>query len=185
LGLEHPSFKQVNEARKAFISAYHQYWLEHSLFTWQWWFLLITAVGFWITWWILVDKTRIHTILNFGLILAIISIILDMLGMNYNAWAYPIRLYWAFIPPLLPYDLTYIPITYMLTYQRYGNSFVKSLIAFTIVSVFPSFMAESFMQWIGVYQVYNWKHIYSFLIYVLIACVSWFVVRCLSSKNSN
>lgn len=49
-----------------------------------------------------VNKNQIQLILNYGLILAFISLLLDMVGQNYGLWAYPIRLYWAFIPPLVP-----------------------------------------------------------------------------------
>jgi hypothetical protein len=174
--LKNPSFEDVQEARKNFLDIYHKYWSENALFTWQWWFLLITVVLSWIVWWKVVDKQRIHLIFNFGCLIAIISFVLDMIGLNHGAWAYPIRLYWACIPPLIPYDLTYIPVVFMLIYQRYGNNTKKAFLAFTITSAIISFIVEPFFIWIGVYRLYWWKHSYSFPIYIVIAFFVRFLV---------
>lgn len=97
--MRNPSFDEVQEARKHFLELWHEYWLEHVLFTWQWWLLLLVVIISWTVWWKFVDKKRIHVMLNFGFILAIISVILDMVGVNHMAWPYPICLYWSFIPP--------------------------------------------------------------------------------------
>lgn len=171
-----PSFEEVQEARESFLELWRLYWLENALFTWQWWLLLVTVIITWATWWKFVDKKRIHLILNFGLLMGIISLILDMIGLNHGAWGYPIRLYWAFIPPLLPYDLTYLPVVFMLVYQRFGNTALQAFIAFTVTSAIISFVFEPFFEWIGVYKPYTWKHIYSFPIYIIIACFVRFLV---------
>ncbi|MBO1511202.1 hypothetical protein [Metabacillus bambusae] len=42
------------------------------------------------------------------------------------------------------------------------NPFIKVI----VFPVFPSFIAEPFLIWIGLYQPLNWKHIYSFPIYI-------------------
>ncbi len=114
--------------------------------------------------------------LNFGFIFAIISVILDMVGVNHMAWAYPISLYWSFVPPLLVYDLTYLSVIFMLVYQRYGTNTIHALLAFTITSAIISFVFEPFFEWIGFYKSYTWKHIYSFPIYTSIACLVKFLV---------
>lgn len=179
-----PSFVVVNQLRKRFLNAYHEYWLKHSFLTWQWWVLLLTVILFWVVWWRFVDKKRIHSILNYGFIIGYIAIIFDMLGMNHLLWAYPIRLYWADIPPLLPFDLSYIPTIFMLVYQRYGHNWIKSIIAFLIVSAVFSFGFEPLLKWIGIYQAYKWNHIYSFLIYFIMACSVKFLVDFLNRKQS-
>lgn len=180
-----PSYEEVMEERKKFLALFREYWLDHAFLTWQWWSLLITTILFWILWWKFVDKTRTQLILNFGLIVAIISLILDMIGINHVAWSYPIRLYWAFIPPLLPFDLTYVPVSFMLVYQRCGNTLGSFLIAFAIVSAFFSFVIEPFLNLIGVYKTYTWKYVYSFPVYILTACISKFLVHILSSHSKN
>ncbi|WP_391563896.1 CBO0543 family protein [Paenibacillus cremeus] len=179
-----PSFDEVNEMRKKFLDSYHEYWLENAFLTWQWWLLLITVICSWVVWWKVVDKRRIHLILNFGFLYGIISLILDMVGMNHLLWAYPIRLYWAFIPPLLPFDLSYLPIIFMLVYQRYGRkSTTKVLIAFTITSAIISFVVEPFFHWIGIYEMYKWKYIYSFPIYITLAFLVRFLVGIFERKQ--
>lgn len=42
--VENPMFDVVQEARKIFLEMWRKYWLENALFTWQWWFLLITVI---------------------------------------------------------------------------------------------------------------------------------------------
>ncbi|WCK55227.1 hypothetical protein PP175_04365 [Aneurinibacillus sp. Ricciae_BoGa-3] len=179
-----PSFEDVNQLRRNFLNAYHVYWLKHVFLTWQWWTLLLTVILFWVVWWKFLEKTRIHEILNYGLTIGIIAFIFDMVGMNHTAWAYPIRLYWAFIPPLLPFDLTYIPVSFMLVYQRYGESWIKSIIGFAIAAAVFSFGAEPLLNWMGVYQIYKWKYIYSFPIYILMACFVKVVVYTLNRKQN-
>ncbi|MBP1930110.1 CBO0543 family protein [Ammoniphilus resinae] len=180
------SFEDVNELRRDFLDAYLEYWYEHAFLTWQWWVLLILTLLFWILWYKFVDKKRIHLVLNFGLIIGIIAFIFDMVGINHMAWGYPIRLYWAFIPPLLPFDLTYIPVSFMLIYQKYGHSWRKFMIGSLLVSGVFSFVAEPILTWMGIYQMYNWRHIYSFPIYTFIACVVKIVVDTLNkTQNKN
>ena len=107
---------------------------------------------------------------------------LDMIGFNYGAWAYPIHLYWAFIPPLVPYDLFYLPIIFMLVYQGYGQVWKYFLIAIFITSAFISFLIEPLFIWIGIYVEYKWKHIFSFPIYILLACFVKVLVELINKK---
>lgn len=177
-------FNDVQDKRLDFLASYHDFWTEHAFLTWQWWFLLITTILVWILWMKKVDKKRIHLILNYGLIIGIISLIFDMIGTNHGAWAYPIRLYWSFIPPLLPFDLTYIPVVNMLIYQRYGKKWTNYLTANFITSAIISFVIEPFFQGIGIYVTYHWKHIYSFPIYILLACFVKVVVEFINKKQT-
>ncbi|MBI0580128.1 hypothetical protein IEC97_22495 [Neobacillus cucumis] len=162
-------FKVVQDKRLKFLESYHEYWTEHAFLTWQWWILVLATIFIWILWWKKVNKNQIQLILNYGLILAFISLLLDMVGQNYGLWAYPIRLYWAFIPPLVPFDMSFIPVIFMLIYQKYGQKWTYFLIAVSITSACISFLIEPLFKWMGIYVIYNWRSIYSFVIYIMLA----------------
>jgi hypothetical protein len=175
-------FKDVQDKRMDFLKPFREYWINHELLTWQWWMLLITLILVWVIWVKTVDRKRTQLILNFGLFVGIISTILDMVGTNHGLWAYPIRLYWAFIPPLVPYDLAYLPVIYMLVYQRHGQRWLNFLLVMIVVSAILAFIIEPLFNWMGIYVLYKWKYIYSFPIYILLACFVKFLVELINKK---
>lgn len=177
-------FRLVQDKRLKFLESYREYWIEHAFLTWQWWVLVFVTIFIWFLWWKKVDKKRIHLMLNYGLILGFFSLTLDMIGQNHGAWAYPIRLYWAFIPPMIPFDITYIPVLFMLIYQKYGQKWTYFLTAVSITSAFLSFIIEPIFKWIGIYVIYKWKYIYSFPIYIVLTCFVKTLVDFLNKKNS-
>ncbi|MDR4948098.1 CBO0543 family protein [Neobacillus cucumis] len=175
-------FKDVQDKRMDFIKSFHEYWINNDLFSWQWWFLLLTTILTWIVWVKTVDKKRTHLILNYGLFFGIFSFVFDMIGVNHGAWAYPIRLYWAFIPPLLPFDLTYLPVIFMVTYQRYGQRWFSFILALIVISAVISLLIEPLFHWMGIYVMYKWKYIYSFPLYILLASFVKFLVELINKK---
>lgn len=178
-----PAFDDVNTARQYFLDVCHQYWLYHARFTWQWWFLVITITAVWVLWWRVVDKKRIHLIANFGLIFALFAVMFDMIGLNHSAWAYPIRIYWALDPPLLISNITYLPVAFMLVYQRYGGSTPKLFTAFTLTSAIISFVFEPLYSWLGIYEPITWKFIYSFPTYIALAMLVRLIVGILENAE--
>jgi hypothetical protein len=155
-------FKDVQDKRLDFLKSLHEYWINNAFLTWQWWFLLLTTIIMWIVWIKNVEKKRTDLILNYGLILGVFSLIFDIIGTNHGAWAYPIRLYWAFIPPLIPFDFTYIPVIFMLVYQIFRKRWAYFLIALFLTSGVVSFLIEPLFHSIGIYVMYKWEYIYSF-----------------------
>jgi hypothetical protein len=180
-GMEH-LFEDVQSKKLNFLKAFHEFWINHAFLSWQWWFLLLTTILIWIVWIKNVDKTRTLLILNYGLIYGIFSFILDMIGTNHGAWAYPIRLYWAFMPPLVPFDLSYLPVIFMLTYQRYGRRWFNFLLALIFISAFISFIIEPLFHWMGIYVMYKWKYMYSFPIYIVLAYLVKVLVELINNK---
>jgi hypothetical protein len=175
-------FKDVQDKRMDFLKLFHEYWINHEFLTWQWWMLLITTILVWVIGVKTVDKKRTQLILNYGLIVGILSLILDMVGLNHGLWAYPIRLYWAFIPPFIPYDLAYLPVIFMLVYQRYGQRWFSFLLVIILISAIFSFVIEPLFNWMGIYVLYKWKYIYSFPIYISLACFVKFLVELINKK---
>lgn len=150
-------------------------WLNNQLFTWQWWLLLALTIIPWFVWWRLVDKNRKLEIFAYGLFIGIISSFLDVLGWNRHLWTYPIQ----FLPictPLLPMDITLLPVSNMLVYQ-YFNQW-KSFFGMNIIAAcFYAFVSEPILEWMDIYKRLNWKYVYSVPIYISIALLGKWLIN--------
>ncbi|WP_416147825.1 CBO0543 family protein [Salipaludibacillus sp. HK11] len=143
-----------------------EYWLSETVFTFNWWFLFLTMIGFIIGWLIVVDKTRIVEIVTFGLFTATTALVLDILGVSYVLWAYPNSII-PVAPSIFEIDEVHLPIIYMVVYQFF-TPWKSYLIAITIASFVFAFALEPLLVWLQIYEIYSWEHIYSFPIYVFI-----------------
>ncbi len=149
------------------------YWIEEVLFSFQWWFLVISMFIFVYIWIKIVDQTKLVKILLYGSISFSIINFLDVLGSEFILWDYP-----AMIIPggsrIICINII-ITIIFMTLYQ-YFNSWKTYLIASTVTSLTFSFVLEPLAIFMDIYQPYTWEHIYSFPIYILImVSVKWFV----------
>ncbi len=148
-------------------------WLYHDLFAWQWWLMLAVLIIPWFYWWKKVDRTRLLEITLLGLMVFIISSYLDAVLSELDLWVYH---YWIIPlwPRLIAADWSVLPLTYMFIYQKYGSRWKVFITAMTITSALYSFGGESFLMWIGVYELHGWQHYYSFPIYLAIGIlVKW------------
>ena len=161
-----PSFLDVENAQRHLCDVARQYWLQHNLFTWQWWLLLSLTIIPWLIWWKFADKKRIIEILLYGVLIIIIVIILDTIGANLLLWTYPQRPLWFLMPLLLPIDISIMPVEHMLIYQFFPKwrSFVAALV---ILALFSAFVAEPLFTLGGMYKLYSWRYVYSVPLYVL------------------
>ncbi|MBD3919180.1 hypothetical protein H8B09_10475 [Paenibacillus sp. PR3] len=158
---------QLSEMRK-------HYFYEHDLFKYQWWLLLVLAIVPWIIWAKLVDKSRLREILLYGSIISIIVVLLDDTGGELGLWSYPYQLI-RLAPRLHPVDFAVLPVCHMLVYQ-YFRSWRSFVIANVIMSLVFSFIAEPLLVWLHIYDLDNWKYIYSFPLYIAKAMlVKWIV----------
>jgi hypothetical protein len=177
-----PNVDKIRQIHEAFTQSRIDFWLDETVWHWQWW--LMAALFFlpWIVWWKLVDKRRITEILLLGMTILITASLLDELGTELQLWYYPfmpIPLY----PQLVPVNFTVLPITYMLIYQFTPKW--RSYIAATIImATINSGIGEPFLSYIGIYKLIHWKYIYSFPIYVLIAISHrWFLEKMLNIQK--
>ncbi|MEN2768479.1 CBO0543 family protein [Ornithinibacillus xuwenensis] len=145
------------------------YWHTYSLFSINWWLLLTSTIIFFIIWVIILDKRRIIEIASFGLIIGTTTFIMDIIGNSLVLWSYPDRII-PMITPILEIHHAQLPIIYMIVYQ-YFSTWKSFFIALSTTSFVFSFMLEPLTMWLGIYEIYHWKYIYSFPIYILIGCV--------------
>jgi len=134
----------------------------------------------WVIWWILVDKKRVFQILSMGLMILIVATVLDGIGTELGNWSYPIKLV-PILPRLMDIDFGVLPVIYMLIYQ-YLPRWIPFILTMIIASILMSFVAEPILEWLNIYKVYSWKHIYSAPIYLLIgitfkAIIDYIIVK--------
>jgi hypothetical protein len=152
------------------------YWLTESLFSFNWWFLLTTTTIFFIIWLIVLDKKRIIEIASFGLLIGTITFILDIVGVTLVLWSYPDRLF-PLAPPIIEIHKAHLPIIYMIIYQ-YFNTWKSFLTGISIASFMFSFVLEPLTVRLGIYEIYHWKYIYSFPIYIFVGCIiRWTIIK--------
>lgn len=177
---------QIGEAHSLFLQLSYDYWIQYSLYTWQWWFLLFVLVVPWYFWWLLVDKRRLLEIWCYGAMAFIAIIAADAIGVTHGCWMYPIRLA-ARYPHILPVDVTVLPILFMLIYQSYPQwkAFITASI---LMAAGLAFIGEPIAAWLGVYEPLTWKYYYSFPLYILFAVTLKFIIEMIKSiqqKNAN
>lgn len=143
------------------------YWTEEVVFTYQWWIMIFILLIPFFLWLKLVDKTRIREISLVGLLVSCIALILDQIGTSLGFWTYPFTLtplerdLWAVA------DFSVIPFFYMMLYQWFPK-WKTYIVGMIIFSLFAAFVGETIFQWLGIYKLLKWKHIYSVLPYILL-----------------
>lgn len=129
------------------------------------------------------NKTRLLEIAAYGLMVTLWSVILDIAGAELVLWGYPNMLE-PLMPPLLIVDLGILPIAYMLIYQ-YFPKWKSFTLALTLTAAFLAFIGEPFAQWLNIYEMNNWKHIYSFPIYIGMGLFLKWIMNIIIAKQSS
>lgn len=177
-------FKEIIKLQKQLTDLEHQYWMDHVLFTFNWWLLLGIFIAPWLIWWKLVDKNRIREILLYGFVIMVLSSILDDLGIASLLWVYPYQLL-QILDRLNAIDLTTLPVMYMLIYQ-YFPKWKSFFMAHVLLGFFSAFVAEPILVRMNIYMPLLWKFIYSFPIYIIMAMlVKWFTDQISQIAKSN
>lgn len=160
----------------------YTFWIEHVLFSFNWWFLIILTILPWAIWWRFVDKKRIIEISLMGTLVMITSVFLDVVGISFLLWGYAYKDI-QMIPLLSPIDLTILPIVYMFVYQIFSKwkSYLFSLI---VAATGAAFIVEQLFEWMDIYQLYSWKHIYSFFIYIAIGIVFKWLIQKMKERQA-
>ena len=156
------SFIEINEEKSRLNHISIEHWLEHDLFSLNWWILFSATIIPYFVWWILVDKYRLFEIFSYGLLCACTSMLLDVIGTEMLLWAYPDKLL-PWIPPLIPADFVIIPITSMLVYQ-YCRSWKSFMLANLGWATLFSYIIEPLFVMRGMFYLgHHWRHTYSLI----------------------
>ncbi|MDR3587475.1 MAG: hypothetical protein P4L59_19500 [Desulfosporosinus sp.] len=132
------------------------------------------ALSYILVFWLL-DKRRYTELLLFGSLVTVTSLVLSIFGSNFSWFTYNIRILPLTPSPVL-YDLTIIPLYYMLVYQyspdwkRFllWNAVLSGLIAFGFYPALQAFDIVNFSN--------NWIPAYFFPIVITFSLISRAVV---------
>lgn len=169
-------FQEIEKQYEHLRQLWSDYWIQEVVFTYQWWIIVLMLIIPFFIWWRLVDKTRIIEISIVGLMSSIIAFILDQIGSSLGFWTYPYTLthlerdMWAVA------DFSILPFFYMMIYQWFPK-WKTYLIGIVLFAVFSAFVGETIFQWLGIYVMLNWEHIYSVIGYILLGLFVKFVVE--------
>ncbi|HEY0826646.1 MAG TPA: CBO0543 family protein [Bacilli bacterium] len=176
---------KMEQAYNLIEQAHHQMtdvWLEHVLFGWQWWLGVFLSVIPWLLWVLLRDKQKaVHSLLV-GFFVITISSWLDLIGISLGLWHYNWEVL-PFIPANIPWNFSLIPVTIMLFLQYRPT--VSPLIKAAVFGGFTAFVAEPLAQWVDLYEPEQWRHIYSFLIYIFIYMTAYSLYSLKKSRASD
>ncbi len=119
----------------------------------------------WLVFFFAVDWSQIKTLHSVGLLIALITVILDVLGSSEMRWAYSSEL-----APLhylfFPVDLAIIPVEAMLIAQYMPKKFLKKILLVFAVGIL-NVITESWIEGnTSIIFYYNWKPLYSFPFYI-------------------
>lgn len=170
---------KIVQAQSVFTDMRMQQWLQNTVFTWQWWLLVVLSIIPWILWRYVVNKKRLTEIVLLGLFVLITATWMDDLGTDLILWYYPYKLLPVY-PQLVPINYTVLPVIYMLIYQYFGlwRSYITAI---TIMAVVFSFIAEPGLNYLGMYELLKWQYYYSFPIYILVGISHrWLVEKILA-----
>jgi hypothetical protein len=161
----------------------NNHWWNDVVFTFPWWFVILSLILPWIVWWKIVNKKRILETSFVGLFIMFISFFLDQLGASLLLWIYPVT------PTPLPRevfdpaDLSILPVFYMAIYQ-YFPRWKSYILILTIFAFLGSYVGGSIYQWLGIYKILKWKHIYSVPIYILMGVIAKWIINKLEEIQS-
>jgi hypothetical protein len=178
---EHPLWKEQIKARIALRDINLKRWLESNIFSPVWWLLLISFITLWVIWWKFVNKTKLLEIVTYGLLVSFLSTILNLFGTEFVLWGYPNNLV-PVAPLLFEVDLGFLPVIYMLIYQ-YFPDWIKFTIVISITAVIIAFMGEPLAIRLDIYEMNNWKHIYSFPLYIALGLILKWILKKIIKKE--
>lgn len=149
--------KMINEANELIVETV----MNAFLFTWQWWVSLGMIVVPWIIWAIFRNRENTARLFSAGLLVMVLSEILDTLGVSFGKWAYPVKV----VPVAtlnFSYRLSVLPVFVMLLlqYKPNFNPFLKAV----FFGVLGAYVGIPVLAKIDLYKKIDWSFTYSFLI---------------------
>lgn len=160
-------FRDLIQAQETLTDTNITYWLQHTFLTPTWWILLGLFIIPWIAWWLLFDRAQASRLYLNGLLVMILSSLMDAIGSELGMWGYPNELI-PLLPRALVFDFGLVPVTYMLMCQ-YFYRWVPFIWCSLVVSLLFAFAGEPLTMKMGIYQPLKWKSMYSFPVYFFLA----------------
>lgn len=163
--------QQLTESNQLVVEAI----MKGFLFSWQWWIALVMIIVPWVIWGFVRNKESSARIFSAGLLMMVLSEILDTVGVSFGRWAYPVKV----IPVAtinFSFRLSVLPVLLMLflQYKPQVNPFVKAI----LFGGLGAYVGIPFLNLIDLYKKIDWAYTYSFLILTVFYLLShWFCHR--------
>ncbi|WP_400247735.1 CBO0543 family protein [Niallia sp. JL1B1071] len=162
-----PSNVEIDKEKEKLFHLSIDHWLQHDLFSINWWILLLATIIPYFIWWRVVDKNRFFEVFSYGMFCATLCMLLDIIGTEMLLWNYPDKLL-PLITPLIPANLVVIPITAMLVYQ-YFSTWKYFLLATLGWSTLFSYIIEPLFMLRKMFVLgENWSHAKSFIGFIFL-----------------
>lgn len=172
------ALNQIDKATKKITEATHlttESVMDTFLFTWQWWIALAMMIVPWIVWLVLRDRKKSARIFSAGLLVMIISEIMDAFGVSFGKWAYPVKII-PIATVSFSFRLSVVPVIVMLLLQfkpRF-NAYIKAV----LFGGFSAYVGLPLLAYLDLYKRIDWSLTYSFFILTLIYLLAhWFSRR--------
>jgi hypothetical protein len=149
--------KMINEANELIVETV----MNAFLFTWQWWVSLAMIVAPWIIWGIFRNRENTARLFSAGLLVMVLSEILDTLGVSFGKWAYPVKV----VPVAtlnFSFRLSVLPVFVMLLlqYKPNFNPYLKAV----FFGALSAYIGIPVLAKFDLYKKIDWSFTYSFLI---------------------
>jgi hypothetical protein len=156
-----------------------QHWVNHEVFSWNWWVLVGFILVPFIIWLILVDRKRMLELLLVWTLVIIPTSYLDAIGIDLKFWVYPVQ-FLPVTPRAIPFDVFMVGISYMLLYQYFSKwqTYFKALIVLAFVF---AFIGEPLSHYLNLVYYVKWKYYYSFIYYILLGVT----IKAIISKSKD
>lgn len=158
-------FSNYNQAHHSFVDK----WQQLILFSPRWWLGFILSILPWILWWKFHNRKYTGDLLRAGFFMAVITLTLDSIGLQFGLWIYPYNMF-PFITGYLPWDLTLLPVSimFMIEIMPQWSPLLKGF----IYAVLAAFVGEPIAIYMDLYKPIQWSSLYSFPIYILLFLLS-------------
>ncbi|WP_226670084.1 CBO0543 family protein [Metabacillus litoralis] len=153
--------KEIDKVSNQLTDLRWELWNNYTLFTWQWWLLLVTCILMVILFFIFVKKENFLATVAYLGIVYMINKNIDDVATTMDWYDYRMQLE-PIIPTMLPANLFIIPIGLSLLYQKFLK-WKSFLISISIFSIFVSYIALPLMKLVDIYLEKSWNAHWSFL----------------------
>jgi hypothetical protein len=151
-----------------------EFWTKYTLFTWQWWMLIIFTLGVVLLCAMLIRKNNLLSAIAFLGLVFILNKNLDELATAMDWYDYRMQEE-PIIPTMLTANLFVIPGAMAILYVRY-KSWKSFMIAIAAFSGFLAYIALPLMEMAKIYSDKAWNSHWSFVSLILMAVASKWIV---------
>ena len=168
--LQYPSSVEIDKKQEVLTHLSIEHWIQHDLFSLNWWILFLATTIPYFIWWKAVDKSRFFEMFSYCMLCSTLCMLLDIIGTESMLWHYPDKLL-PIITPLIPANLVIIPISATLVYQYFTrwSYFLVATIGWSILFAYiiePLFILRKMFE-----LSEQWSHTKSFIGFIILGII--------------